>query len=95
MLVARAVPLLDTCEVEEAGGNVVVGRELAAVDVLPRPLVVRHVVAEAELRRADRVEHPARTALDGTGDHVTALRTTRARWTSAGFGSSAANTAST
>src|SRR6476659_141071 len=94
VLVARPVPLLDTRKMEEAGCEVVL-RELAAVDLLPGGCVVRDVVAQSQVHRADRVEHPARTCFDLRRDHVTALRTTRARCTSAGFGSSKANTAST
>jgi hypothetical protein len=94
VFVARAVALLDSGKVEERGGEVVV-RLLAAVDLLPRGGVVGNVVAEAEVARADRVEHPAGTAIDLLGNHRSALRTTRARWTAAGRGSSRAKTAST
>src|SRR5436190_7952150 len=94
VLVTRAVPLLHTRKMEEAGGEVVAG-QFPALDLLPRLRVIGDVVAEAELGRADRVENPARTALDLLGDHLTTLRATRARWTNAGFGSSTAKTAST
>ena len=94
VLVARAVPLLHARKMEEAGGDVVAG-QFAALELLPRLRVIGDVVAEAELGRADRVEHPARAALDLLGNHLTTLRATRARWTSAGFGSSTAKTAST
>jgi hypothetical protein len=95
VLVTRPVPLLDAGEVVEARREVVVGRQLAALDLLPGVGVVGKVVAEPDVRGADRVEHPACAALDALRDHGNALRATRARWTSPGFGSSSANTAST
>ena len=95
MLVARAVPFLDPGEMEERLGEVVSGRPLAAVDLLPRLGAIRNVVAEPELARADRVEHPARPPLDRLGNHRKMPRTTRAVWTSPGLRSSRAKTAST
>src|SRR5262249_39352015 len=89
VLVPRPVALFDPREMEEAGGELVL-RKLTPPNQLPGLRVVRDIVAEADLRRADRVEHPARAAFDLRGYHVTALRTTRARCTSAGFGSSTA-----
>ena len=95
VLVPQAVALLDASEMEEPGRDLVVRRQLAALDLFPGGRVVGDVVSEAELCRADRVEHPAGAALDACRNHVTALRTTRARWTRPGFGSSTAKTAST
>ena len=95
VLVAGTVSLLDAGKMEEAVGEVVADRSLAAIDLLPGSGVVRQVVAEAELGRADRVEHPARTSFDDGRNHRSALRTTRARCTAPGFGSSRAKTPST
>ncbi len=95
VLVTWASSLLDARQVEEALGDVVALRTLPALDSLPRVRVVRQVVAEADLRRADGIQDPAGTALGRGGNHRSALRTTRARWTAAGFGSSRAKTAST
>src|SRR6266540_6028746 len=95
VLVRWEVEFLDTREMEECLGEVIAFRPLASVDPVPRGGVVRHVVAEAEVGRADGVEYPPRTPLDGRRDHRRALRTTRARWTKPGRGSSRAKTAST
>ncbi|TML02355.1 MAG: hypothetical protein E6G36_12020 [Actinobacteria bacterium] len=95
VLVPRPVALLDAGEMEERLGEPVPGRALAALDLLPGRGVIGNVVSEAELRRADRVEHPAGPALDVCRDHGRARRATRARWTSPGFASSRAKTAST
>src|SRR6185312_7428473 len=95
VLVTRAVPLLDAGKMEEAVREVVANGSLAAIDLLLGGGVVRQVVAEAELGRADRVEHPARTSFDDGRNHRSALRTTRARCTAPGFGSSRAKTPST
>src|SRR3954471_8207403 len=95
VLVARTVSLLDAGEMEEAVRELVADRPLASMDLLPGCGVVRQVVTEAEFRRADRVEHPARTSFDDGRDHRSALRTTRARCTAPGFGSSRAKTPST
>jgi len=95
VLVARAFSLLDAGEVKERLGQVVRIGTLAALDLLPGLGPVGNVVPEAELRRADGIQHPACAPLDGSGDHGSALRATRARCTSPGFGSSRAKTAST
>ena len=96
VLITRArILLLDTRQMEEALGQVVALWTFPALHSLPGVGVVRHVVAEADVRCADRIQHPAGTPLDRGGNHRSALRTTRARWTAAGFGSSRAKTAST
>src|SRR4029450_1857321 len=64
VLVPQPVALLDPGKVEERLGEVVSLRSLTALDLLPRLGPVRQVVAEAEIARADRVEHPARPSLD-------------------------------
>src|SRR5262249_49994283 len=92
VLVAAAVALLDAREVEERLGEIVPDRTLAALDGFPRVGTVRDVVAESELGRTDRVQHPTRAPLDLGPNHG---RTTRAQCTSAGFGSSRAHIAST
>src|SRR5882724_8108766 len=96
MLVPRAcIPFLDTREVEEAFGYVVALGAFAALDSLPSVLGVRQIVTEADFGRADRIQHPPGATLDRRGNHLSALRRTRTRWTAAGFGSSRAKTAST
>jgi len=74
VLVARAVALLDTRQVEEPGGKIV-GGALAAVDLLPGCWVVGNVVAEADVAGPDRVEHPAGAAFDRVRNHRRGLRT--------------------
>jgi hypothetical protein len=78
VLVPRAVPLLDAGQVEERLCNVVAFGTLAALHLLPRLLAVRHVVPEAEVAGADRVEHPAGPPLDPVGNHRNTPRATRA-----------------
>src|SRR5262249_59681454 len=95
VLVARSVPLLDAGQVEERLCEVVPVGSLAALDLLPRLGAVRHVVPEAEVAGADRVEHPAGPLLDSVRDHRKTPRATRAAWTSPGLRSSRAKTAST
>ena len=95
VLVPRGRPFLDPCELEERFGELVAGRPFAAVDLLPRLGPIGQIVAEPELCHPDRVEYPPSPALVTRGDHGSALRTTRARWTSPGLGSSRAKTAST
>ena len=56
---------------------------------------VRHVVAEAEVVGADRVEHPAGAPLHLRRDQRSAALTTRASCAAPGFGSSSENTGST
>ena len=73
------MPLFDARQVEERLGEVVSHGALAALDLVPGRGVVRHVVAEAEVMRADRLEDPACATLVPLRDHRTALRTTRAR----------------
>src|SRR5919204_1266990 len=95
VLVARSADLLQAREMEERIGEVVALWPFEPFDRIPRILAIRHVVAEADLRRADRVEDPARPPLDSFGDQLSAALAKRAAWTNAGFGSSRANTAST
>ena len=96
VLITRAcILLLDTRQMEEALGQVVALWTFPALHSLPGVGVVRHVVAEPNIRCSDRIQHPAGTPLDRSGNHRSALRTTRARWTAAGFGSSLVKTAST
>ena len=95
VLVARAGPLLDPRKVEEPFRQLVAHRPLAAVDLLPGSLSIGQVVAEPDLARADRVQDPASAAFDRRGDQRRTLLTSRATWTSAGFRSSRASTAST
>ena len=92
MLVAGSRTFLEAGEVEERSCKVVAARALEPVDRRPPLRPVRHVVAEAELARADRVEHPAGPPLHPLGNHG---RSTRAQCTSAGRGSSPAHIAST
>src|SRR5439155_15553843 len=88
VLVPRAdIPLLDAREVEEAFGYVVVVGTFAALDSLPRICVVRQIVTKADIGCANGIEDPSRSTLDRWWNHRSALRTTRARWTAAGFGS--------
>src|SRR5439155_7293658 len=95
VLVPRAgIPLLDPREVEEAFGNVVPLGAFAALDSLPRVCVVWQIVTEADIGCPDRIQHPPGTTLDRRGNHRSALRRTRARWTARGFGSSRPKTAS-
>ena len=94
VLVAPAATLFHSGEVKEPVSQLVADGALAPLELLPRLGAVGHVVAEADLGRADRVEHPPCTALDPFRNHRSALRTTRARWTAAGFRSSLAKTAS-
>jgi hypothetical protein len=77
MSIAGACPLLDPREMEERLGKIVTRRPLAALDLLPGPRVVRKVVAEAELPRAERVENPTGSSLDRLWDHESALLITR------------------
>ena len=95
VLVPRGRPFLDPRELEERFGELVAGRTFASVDLLPRLGPIGQIVAEPELCHPDRVECPPSPALVTRGDHGSALRTTRARWTSPGLGSSRAKTAST
>src|SRR5436190_20853745 len=90
--VASRTALFSAGEVEERLGEFVTVRPLTALDRVPRFRAKRNVVAEAHLRRADRVEHPTRAPLHALGNHD---RIMRAQCTSAGFGSSHAHTAST
>src|SRR3989442_1206264 len=90
VLVARTGSLLDARKVEERLCQLVLLGALAAFYLLPRLGEVRDVVAEPGVRGADRVEHPARAALDLRRNHRSALRTTRATWTTPGFRSPAA-----
>jgi hypothetical protein len=66
--VTRSVSLLDPGEVEERGRELVAGGPDAALDVRPRLGDERDVVAEADVARPDRVEHPPGAALDPVGD---------------------------
>ena len=76
---------------EERLGELVARRPLAAGDLLPGALVVRHVVAEPELPGTDRVEYPAGAPLDLGRDHRSAPLTRRDRaGRRAGSGSSGA-----
>jgi hypothetical protein len=95
VLVPRAVALLDSRQVEERLGKLVVPGALAAGDLLPGALPIRDVVAEADLARTERVENPARAAFDRRGDQRRTLLRSRATCTSAGLRSSRASTAST
>ncbi len=95
VVVARAGALLDPRKVEEAFGQLVACRPLAAVDLLPGSLSIGQVVAETDLSRTDRVQDPAGAALGRRGDQRRTLLTSRATWTRAGFRSSRASTAST
>src|SRR5437660_1161740 len=80
VFVARPRSLLfDARQVEEALGEVVALRTLPTVDPLPRLRVVGHVVAEADVARADRIQHPTGPTVDLRRNHLNALRTTRAR----------------
>ena len=97
--VPRRAALLEAREVEERLGEIVADRTLASVDPLPGLRPVGHVVAEAELARPERVEHPPGLPLDIRWDHRSPPRRaplrTRAVCTNAGTGSSRASTAST
>ncbi len=77
--IPRAAPLLEARQMEERDGYVVALRLYALRDLLPGALVVGNVVAEAELCRPDRVEHPPRPALDLRRDHRRIAFPTRAR----------------
>src|SRR5439155_925525 len=77
---------------EERLREVVTRGTLAAINGLPCLGAIRNVVAEAELRRADRIQYPAGAPLHALRNHG---RTTRAQCTRAGFGSSRAHIAST
>src|SRR5438067_134533 len=90
--VAAALDFLDPRELEERLGEVVTDRTLPAFDRVPGIFAKRNGVAEADVARADRIEHPARAPLDPLGNHG---RSTRAQCTSAGLGSSRAHIAST
>jgi hypothetical protein len=68
MPVAWAVSLLDAGEVEEPFGEVVAFGPLAALDLLPCAFAVGKIVAEPEVTRPDRVEHPPRTPLHAWRD---------------------------
>ena len=87
VLVARPVPLLDPREVEERLGEIV-----ALADARPRSTCsqaasrVRHVVAEAEVVGAERVEHPAGAPFDARRDQRNAALTTRASCVAPGLG---------
>src|SRR5947208_11450243 len=92
MLVERCAELLDPRQVVERLGDGVALRSLAALDRTPRLRVIRNDVADREGAGADRIQDPARAPLDLLRNHG---RTTRARCTSAGRGSSRAHIAST
>ncbi len=95
MLVAPRVALLDPREVEERLGQVVAGRPLPALDLLPGLGPVLHVVSEAHLAAADRVQHPAGPPFHLLRDQRKAPLTIREASTSPGLRSSLAKTAST
>ena len=68
VLVARAVSLLETREVEERLGKLVALGPLSPGDLLPGVGRVGNVVPEAELAGPDRVEDPAGLPLDRLRD---------------------------
>jgi hypothetical protein len=95
VFVACPVALLDAREVEERRGELVALRALPALDLRPGRFVVRQVVAEPDVSRADRVENPARAPFDSLRNQRNTLLASLAAWTSPGLGSSRAKTAST
>ena len=95
MLVATRVALLDAREMEERLGQVVAARLLPALDLLPGLGAVLHVVSEAHLAAADRVQNPAGPPLHLLGNQRKAPLTIREASTSPGLRSSLAKTAST
>jgi hypothetical protein len=95
VLVAPPVALLDTGEVEEGLGEVVIVRALPALDLGPGLFAVRQVVSEPDVARSDRVENPSGPPFDGLRDQRKTPLAIRAAWTSPGLGSSSAKTAST
>ncbi len=94
VLVAPSVALLDPREVEERLGQVVAGRPLAALDLLPGLGLVLHIVSEAHLAAADRVQHPAGPPFHLLRDQRKAPLTIREASTSPGLRSSLVKTAS-
>ena len=78
MLIPCPVSLLDPGEVKERLREVITLGPLPTLDLLPRLGAVGHVVTEAEIARADRVEHPARPPLDAFGNHRNTPRAIRA-----------------
>ena len=95
MFVATRVTLFDPREVEERLGQVVADRQLPALDLLPGLGPVLHVVSEAHLAAADRVQNPAGPQLHLLGNQRKAPLTIRVASTSPGLRSSRAKTAST
>src|SRR5690348_18026388 len=92
VLVAPGTALLHAREMEKRLRDVVARRSLTARERFPCVGAVRNVVAEPEVVRSDRIEHPPRAPLDLRRGHG---RTTRLQCTNADLGSSRAHIPST